>query len=68
MCRLMMRVCVIPVMHALVPSYLQCTLMILLYVTRLVPDCFSQLMPQIELLPKLPCLIHNFIAELFPNV
>jgi len=36
MCKLMMRVCVIPVMHALVRSYLQCILMTLSYVTRLV--------------------------------
>lgn len=36
MCKLMMRVYVIHVMHALVRSYLQCILMTLLYVTRLV--------------------------------
>lgn len=36
MFKLMMRVSVIPVMHALVQSYLQCILMTLLYVTRLV--------------------------------
>jgi hypothetical protein len=64
----MMRVSVIPVMHALVPSYLQCTLMILLCVTRLVLDHFSRLIPQIELLPKFPCLIQNCTAKLFPNV
>jgi len=40
MFKLMMRVSVIPVMHALVRSYLQCILMTLLYVTRLVVPTF----------------------------